>query len=213
MHGIYYISGLLRTGLCTALLCICFQLSQAQDLHFSQYFSVPHQINAANTGYFNGDYRIGLDYKYQWPWGIQNGFSTFNTYTAFADISFLDNKINETDWMGFGVGLFAGSGRRRDDFLPANTDCPLAYHKGLNKYNRVVLSFGAGLRFVQRSIDFDRLYFNNQWNDREFDLTIDNLEPFNSESNIYMDLHAGLNFSCGFDRGYSNWCRRLNGTY
>jgi hypothetical protein len=41
--------------------------SNAQDLHFSQYFNAPILVNPANTGFNpDNDYRIGANYRNQW---------------------------------------------------------------------------------------------------------------------------------------------------
>lgn len=166
--------------------------SIGQDLHFSQYYSSPLQISPSHTGFFDGKYRIGANYKYQWPFAADGYFSTFNTIAAYADFAILDNKINNTDWMGIGLIMSrdaAGDGRLSTTKIGLTS----AYHKGLDRLNRTILSVGFGLNYVHRAINFDRLYFNNQWNDRDFDLSIDNLEPFNNEAHGYLDFYAGLN--------------------
>ena len=47
-------------------LCIFQYSSNAQDLHFSQYFNSPLLINPANTGFApDVDWRVGLNYRNQ----------------------------------------------------------------------------------------------------------------------------------------------------
>ncbi len=166
--------------------------ASSQDLHYSQYYSAPLQISPAHTGFFNGKYRIGANYKYQWPFGIDQNFATFNTYGAYADFAILDNKINNTDWMGLGV-MFSRDAAGDGQLSTTKIGFSTAYHKGLDRLNRTMFSVGVSLNYVIRDINFDRLFFNNQWNDRDFDLNIDNLEPFNNESHSHLDFAAGIN--------------------
>ena len=39
-----------------------------QDVHFSQFYSSPLTLNPSETGYFREDFRIGANFKQQWPW-------------------------------------------------------------------------------------------------------------------------------------------------
>ena len=50
-------------------------ITQAQDPHFSQFFSSPLTINPAFTGKFNGSFRVTGNYRNQWP-TINNAFIT-----------------------------------------------------------------------------------------------------------------------------------------
>lgn len=164
----------------------------AQDLHFSQYFANPLSFNPANTGFFDGSYRLGVNHKQQWPWAIDGKFLNYNTSSAYADFSFLDKKINDLDWAGIGFNFL--NDQAGDGNLSANKAyLSLAYHKGLDKQHKHFLSIGLTAGFVHRSINFPALYFNNQWVDRQgFDLSLSNFEDLNKESINYLDLGIGI---------------------
>src|SRR5580765_8902229 len=73
--------------------------SQAQDLHFSQFFNSPLTTNPANTGFIpDADYRIGANYR--------NQYSTvmtvpYKTMSIFGDAQvFRDRIVN--GWVGLG---------------------------------------------------------------------------------------------------------------
>jgi hypothetical protein len=40
--------------------------SYAQDLHFSQFYNAPLNLNPGLTGVFSGDLRFGANYREQW---------------------------------------------------------------------------------------------------------------------------------------------------
>ncbi len=49
---------------------LCFALlsfgGAAQDIHFSEFYNTPLQLNPSYTGFFNGDYRFTAIYRDQW---------------------------------------------------------------------------------------------------------------------------------------------------
>ena len=40
--------------------------TNAEDIHFSQYWTAPQLLNPANTGKFNGVFRATFNYRNQW---------------------------------------------------------------------------------------------------------------------------------------------------
>ncbi|MCB0539255.1 MAG: PorP/SprF family type IX secretion system membrane protein [Bacteroidetes bacterium] len=178
------------------ILIICsicfFNATLAQDIHFSQYFANPISYNPANTGFYDGSYRLGLNHKQQWPWAIKGKMLNYNTTAVYGDFSFLDKKINNTDWAGIGINYIndiAGDGN-----LQANkVYLSLAYHKGLDKNHKHFLSLGFVAGLVHRSVDFSKLYFNSQWVDKVgFDLTLPQQETYAKQNTLYYDLGFGL---------------------
>ena len=87
----------------TAAVFVIFgQFAQAQDMHFTQFYSSPLYLNPAMTG-LNVCSRVTLTYRNQWP-GIAR---SFNSYMLASDHFISDAKI--------GVGMImandqAGSG-------------------------------------------------------------------------------------------------------
>ncbi len=58
--------------------------AKAQDVHFSQYYYAPMNLNPAMTGVFSGKYRMGLNYRDQWG----NINDAYNFSSFFADAKF-----------------------------------------------------------------------------------------------------------------------------
>lgn len=166
----------------------------AQDIHFTQYFANPLSINPAMTGFYNGSYRLGLNYKAQYPFAIDSRFLNYNTTSVYGDFSILDNKINSYDWAGIGLNYtndVSGDGNLRLNKI----NLALAYHKGLDRYNKHHISIGISGAYVHRAINFDALFFNNQWVDRvgfNLNLPTNEEDVYQTDRTGYFDLTIGL---------------------
>ncbi len=168
---------------------------RAQDIHFSQFYATPLTINPAETGNFIEDYRVGGNFKNQWPWGQQDKRFTYRTFSLYSDFTFFHNRLPGKDWMGGGIVMlqdFAGDGNLSITKVYGS----IAYHKVFGHEAKYYLSVGANAGLVQKRIDYDKLYFNNQWNDLSFDLSAPTGEPgTNNWRTMYFDMAAGINFS------------------
>lgn len=168
--------------------------SHGQDIHFTQFFTNPLILSPASTGYFMGNYRLGANYKYQWPWATGQQTFNYHTQAAYADLSLLENKVRH-GWMGAGANFLndaAGDGRLRYMRLGGS----IAWHQAFDRENRYVLSAGFVANYISKSVDFDKFYFNNQWvDDRGFDQGVPNYENPRTARISQLDLGAGLNFN------------------
>lgn len=174
------------------LVLFCSLNIKAQDIHFTQFFTNPLILNPAQTGYYEGNYRIGFNFKAQWPWAIQNTVYNYHTESPYIDFSFGEKKI-KSGWMGIGLEFVndeAGDGR----LTYRRFSLSYAYHQAFDKDHRYILSAGIVASYVVRSVDFSKFYFNDQWvDDQGFNLNINPNEPFKRESYGMWDLGAGLN--------------------
>lgn len=165
----------------------------SQDIHFTQFFTNPLILNPAHSGYYDGNYRVGFNFKSQWPWAISNTVYNYHTETPYVDFSFGEKKI-KVGWMGIGFNFVndeAGDGR----LTSRRFGLSYAYHQAFDKEHRYVLSAGAGLSYIIRSVDFSKFYFNNQWvEDQGFNTSLNSNEPVQRESFDMLDISAGLNF-------------------
>lgn len=166
----------------------------AQDIHFTQFFTNPLILNPAQTGNYDGNYRIGFNFKAQWPFAIQGKVYNYHTESPYVDFSFGERKI-KTGWFGMGLNFVndqAGDGR----LTYRRINISIAYHQALDKDHRYILSVGPGLSYIIRSVDFSRFYFNNQWvDDNGFNTSLPNNEPLQTENFQMIDVSAGVNFS------------------
>lgn len=159
-----------------------------QDLHFSQYYNVPLLVNPANTGFMpDYDYRVGGNYRDQWA----NLGNPYKTMSVWGDAQLFNNRF-QNGWVGIGGALLkdvAGSGNLRS----TKAYVSVAYHQMLS--GNSVLSGGFGLGYVNKSIDLNKLTFDDQWNGKFFDGTISSNEPFIYSSANYLDLQLGINYA------------------
>lgn len=93
-------------------LCCLFSLMSAvlcaQDIHWSQFEYAPLQLHPAQTGLFNGNYRVAANYRSQW-------FDVpvaYRTVAVSFDAHLLPFQLENDVW-GLGVSFFSRSGGRR----------------------------------------------------------------------------------------------------
>lgn len=176
---------------CCAIAAICFVQynSHAQDLHFSQYFNAPLLVNPANTGFApDVDWRAGINYRNQWASITPNPYKTMS---AWGDVQLFNDRF-ESGWVGLGGSLLrdvAGSG----GLTSTKGFASIAYHQ-LVGYSSL-LSGGFNIGFVNKRIDLSKLTFDNQWNNKFFDVNLPSGESFAYNSVTYFDIQAGLNYA------------------
>lgn len=180
---------LLRCLLYVHLFFLFGEKTQAQDLHFSQFFNNPIGSNPANTGFSpDADFRAGIQYRNQFSSIIP---VPFKTWSAFGDAQLLAEKLNN-GWLGVGVLMMsdvAGSG-----LLSTNRAYgSIAYHQMLDPNNLLSIGFNAG--WVGKQINLTKLTFPDQFNGVFFDQNLPTQAQLANSSFNYLDLHAGLNYA------------------
>lgn len=131
------------TGL---LLSFCFILCSsalfAQDLHFTLYDYAPLSINPANSGNYEGTYRIGGIYRDQWA-AVNTSASSFRTPMVYIDAPLI--AIGKRDWLGAGLAVQLDESGSLDQ--KTNTFMlSAAYHRSLNKKTTLSLGVQGGAR-------------------------------------------------------------------
>lgn len=175
------------------LISCCFSWSvQAQDIHFSQYFSSPLTLNPALTGAFNADFRAAANFRDQYfksDFGVAPG--TYMTFSGSFDAALFRKKLKE-DGLGVGVMFFndrAGSGALTTQSVMAS----IAYHKTVDKYARHSITLGINVGFFQKRIDFTKLTFESQFDgDSGFDPSFGSGENVQNNSIIAPDVGVGV---------------------
>jgi len=172
-----------------AVLMMFAEIASGQDLHFSQYFNAPLLVNPANTGFIpDGDYRLGINYRNQWASVTTNPYKTFS---AYGDVQLFGDRF-ENGWVGLGGALLkdaAGAGNLRTTRAYA----ALAYHQALGLGS--LLSAGFNVGYTNKSVDFSKLTFDNQWNGKFFDINAPTGEGFITNQVNYFSLQMGLNYA------------------
>jgi type IX secretion system PorP/SprF family membrane protein len=160
----------------------------AQDLHFSQYYNAPILLNPANSGLLqNRDWRAGINYRNQ---GATIPVP-YNTFSFFSDFGLMRNNW-ENAWLGAGVAVWrdvAGNG----DLALTKVQGNLAGH--ILTSEKTSFSAGLGLAYNQRSVDFNKLTYDVQWDEFSFNKNTPNQETYSVQKTTFIDLNAGVNFS------------------
>ena len=168
----------------------CLNRAAGQSMHFSQYYNAPLLLNPANTALMpDFDYRIGANYRNQWsilP-------VPFTTFSAFGDFKIGGNaESDHANWLGLGGALFndkAGTG----DLSLVQIQGSVAYH--LHTSSKSMLSFGGSAAYTQRSVNYDNLSFDAQWDGFTFNDHLPTGEKVGILKTNYTTIGAGFNYA------------------
>ena len=127
---------------------MCFGVANAQDVEFSQYYAAPLNLNPALTGVSYGP-RFNLNYRNEWP-NLQKGYVT---YALSYDQHF--EKLNS----GFGIQFYND---RIAQGLINTYSIKINYAYQLRLSKKVGVQLGVNMGYVNKSVDFSRLTFNDQ---------------------------------------------------
>ena len=157
----------------------------AQDNMYTQFFNSPIYLNPALTGQFDGDLRMTMIYRNQWT-SVPGNFS----YTTAS----IDYNMPQ---FGGGVGLLLNRSSEGTAYLVNNSIAgTYAYSVGGEGF---VLSFGLQAGIANRTIDYNKLVFDDQLDPRIGIVpgasSAADAIPFNNK--FYFDSGAGINLVVG----------------
>lgn len=165
-------------------------LASAQDIHFSQFYMSPLNLNPAMTGVMNCNVRLTANYRNQLSSVLRSG--VYNTYSASYDQRFTSGRY---DYWGLGATAWAdvaGSANLGTTTFKVSGSYAkrLAGNRSVSHY----LSAGADFGIAQRSIDFAELRWGNQFDGSGFDATLDSGEErnFDDPDLLFANLAAGV---------------------
>lgn len=154
----------------------------AQDIHFSQFYATPQNLNPALTGVFDGDIRLTTSYRNQW-------FTVpvpYMTFTVGTEQKFSNIK-------GLTGGLLFNYDQAGDAALSlTQLNGSLAYRLQL-AHNHAIHS-GIQLGIGQRRFDASSLTLDEQFIDGLFIPTAQITETFNQTSKGFTNISAGINW-------------------
>lgn len=177
----------------TLILFACTLSVFAQDKHFTQFYAAPLTLNPALSGNFEGKYRVGMIYRDQWRKILDNPIKTF---ALGADLRFdAPGKSVYDDAVGLGI-LFFNDRVSVVDFNTTQIALSLAYHKSLGTDNRQFLSLGLQGGLTQRSVNYESLNFQDEFEGNGY--TGSTNEEFPENNFSYADYNVGLNYTARF---------------
>jgi type IX secretion system PorP/SprF family membrane protein len=160
-------------------------ITQAQDIHLSQYNSSPQNLNPAQTGLFNGDWRLAGNYRNQWA-AIAN--VPFNTYSFSGDTKIASKSKSGTPAIGFLIN----SDKSGDSKLKSTQIAiSFAYILKLTKDSAHRLSLGIQPGFTNKNFNANSATFDEQFDGSKYNSSLSSGENFPSNSITYIDVGAG----------------------
>ena len=159
----------------------------SQDIHFSQTYMTPLELNPANAG-SEYDIRGILNYRTQW-----NTVSTepFVTMMAGYDMNF---KSSNQKIGYFAGGIFLFNDQAGDSKMnQTNVNVAVAYHVNLNDHNTLGLGLQGG--YFQRSIDYSNLKWGSQYDGLQYDSQLETGETGGQFSVSAPDFSSGLTWT------------------
>jgi len=166
----------------------------AQDIHFSQFYMSPLNLNPALTGVLNCKTRMVVNYRNQWSPAL--GGAAYNTYSASYDQKV---AVGRTDYFGIGGSLW-GDVAGDSNFGTTQGRLSLSYSKRMGGYRQsakyLVVGMDAGV--TQRRVrDGDLRWPTQHDGNGGFNELLDPGEPFLDNNNLdflFADLGAGILF-------------------
>ncbi|MEM1323565.1 MAG: PorP/SprF family type IX secretion system membrane protein [Bacteroidota bacterium] len=170
--------------LLTYLIFLCF-IGYSQDIHFSQYYNTPLNINPALTGAFLEDMRFIGNYRSQW----QSVPVPYLTFSGSFDMKYFHRKFRN--------GYFAFGGIFNID-QAGDSELSLTQLNLSGSYTQILsdnAAMSAGFQFGggQRSFEMDQLRFENQYDGELFNPLLDPRESIQNTNVGFIDVAAGVN--------------------
>ncbi len=175
-----------KIGVVLFVLSTCF--ASAQDIHFTQFYMSPLNLNPAMTGVMNCKTRMVANYRNQWAAVLAS--NAYNTYSVSYDQKV---PVGREDYFGIGGSLWgdvAGESR----FGTTQGRVSLSYSKKMAGYRKKAsyLVIGADAALSQRSISNADLRWPSQISSSGFTPGPNNEPNFTDYQFLYPDIAAGL---------------------
>jgi len=121
----------------------------AQDIHFSQFYMSPLNLNPAMTGVMNCNTRLVANYRNQWSQVLRG--DAYNTYSVSYDQKI---AVGRSDFFGIG-GTFWGDRAGALNLATTQGRISFSYSKKMGGYRKSAkyLVFGADAGVTQKRID------------------------------------------------------------
>lgn len=174
---------------------------QAQDLHFSQFYEAPLNLNPALCGQFKGNLLAEVNYRTQWSavMGSGNGYNTMNATLEFRNLL----KNWKKGYISGGLNFFSD---KSGDAKIGTTEMSVNVASGIYLNANSTMSAGIQTAYAQRSADFGAMQWGEQYVNGVYSQDAPTGESSIGTSFSYMDFAGGMsyNYSSGQVRTISN---------
>lgn len=186
------ILAIILTAYCS---CLLPPSLKAQDIHFSQFFEDPSNLNPALIGAVNAT-RGALNYKDQW----RSVTTPYQTVAGSYEMRFNTNEWEKVPAktevyklaqkrMAGGISFFSD---RAGDGNMGLSQVQLSLSSAVPLSSRSVLSVGLQGGYSQRSVNYSKLIFPEQYNGTGYDPTSSTGENFGNGVFYHADFAGGL---------------------
>jgi type IX secretion system PorP/SprF family membrane protein len=164
------------------------KITNAQDIHFSQFFEAPLLRNPSLAGIFDGDMRAQMVYRNQW------GSVTIPYQTTSVNFEYKKPVGQSADFLSMGMQIVydkAGT----TNFTTSNLLPAINYHKALSAERNKYLSLGFMGGLVQRRLDRSKMTTNNHFDGNGYNPSLGDGETFINSNYSYLDGSVGMTFN------------------
>lgn len=165
----------------------------AQDIHFSQFYNSPFNLNPGLNGQFNGAYRFIANQRTQWR-SITLPYTTFGFSAEARHISLPDGVLNTKDGnklsTNWNTAISFYDDKAGDSRLKSNC-IQLALGREFSTGGNSYISPSIMLSYTGLSIDYSQLNYDNQWNGLAYDPNINPSENFSRNQRSYLSAAIG----------------------
>ena len=166
--------------------------SRSQDIHFSQFWMTPLNLNPAQAG-AQYDIRGIVNYKNQWS-SVTEPFTTFN-----GSYDMRLGKKKDKGFSGIGLNFFQdNTGDSKMKTFQVNLN--YAYHIMLGE--KSTLGGGLYAGYMQRSITYAGLQWMNQYDGKSYNSALSSGEPAAGNSLGLFDCGGGIHYEYGTGEKY-----------
>ncbi len=159
----------------------------AQDIHLSQFNSSPQNLNPAQTGLFDGDWRFVGNHRSQWA-AIPVPYKTYSLST--------DTRLKMKYKNGVtALGLLINTDKAGDSKFSTTQVCVSgAYIKKIGADSTSFISVGVQPGITSKSFNINALTFDNQYDGDNYNAALGSGENFSKTRITYFDLGGGLTY-------------------
>ena len=169
-------------------------MSQAQDIHFSQYYASPLTLNPALTGKFDGFARVDGIYRGQY-YGLSQSSSIYRTPAISADFSLLKDIMHGN---ALGVGLSVVNDAQTSTGGKINTTTialDLGYTLNLNRAKSMQLSVGLEPSITMKNTNGNYEYPQAFDNNLQYNTASQYNEALAQPKKTYFNFDYGIFFN------------------
>jgi type IX secretion system PorP/SprF family membrane protein len=160
-------------------------IAYAQDMHLSQFNASPQNLNPAQTGLFDGDWRFAGNYRSQWA-AVPVPYKTFSLSADTRIKKFLKKDV-------LGAGLVVNNDKSGTSHITTtNVALSLSYIKKLTKDSMHFISVGLQPGVTTKNFDESALTFDSQYDGDAYNAGLPSGENFTNTRATYFDLGGGV---------------------